>query len=330
MSAGPLVIVGDLLLDRDVIGEVERLCPEAPVPVLAEKSTVDRPGGAGLAALFAAYDDGLNRVNARREVVLIAPVSDDEAGERARELVAEAGVRLVALPLLGRISPVGAPPREALAAVAAAGAILASDYGRGAVAQPQLHAALAKRAGRVPLVWDPHPRGGPPVAGARLVTPNRAEAARFADAMGYGSASGPAETPGFGAVAGESGFGAVAETSGFGAVASHAVYLRRCWGARAVAVTLAERGAALADEEQAPLMVPTTFAAHGDPCGAGDRFASTAVAVLADGGSAFDAVATAVAVATAYVAAGGALALLAGATGATAPGSPADLQMLAS
>ncbi len=52
MSArrGPLVVVGDLLLDREVLGRVERLCPEAPVPVLAEESIMDRPGGRSPAA----------------------------------------------------------------------------------------------------------------------------------------------------------------------------------------------------------------------------------------------------------------------------------------
>ena len=44
--------VGDTLLDRDVEGVVNRLCPDAPVPVLDETAHVDRPGGAGLAAVL--------------------------------------------------------------------------------------------------------------------------------------------------------------------------------------------------------------------------------------------------------------------------------------
>ncbi len=51
---GPVVVLGDTLLDRDVEGLVNRLCPDSPVPVLDETSSVDRPGGAGLAAVFAA------------------------------------------------------------------------------------------------------------------------------------------------------------------------------------------------------------------------------------------------------------------------------------
>jgi len=44
----PLVVVGDVLLDRDVRGRVERLSPDAPVPVVDEEAVRSRPGGAGL------------------------------------------------------------------------------------------------------------------------------------------------------------------------------------------------------------------------------------------------------------------------------------------
>ena len=53
---GPLVVVGDALLDRDLEGTVERLSPDAPVPVVDAPVTRSRPGGAGLAALLAARD----------------------------------------------------------------------------------------------------------------------------------------------------------------------------------------------------------------------------------------------------------------------------------
>jgi rfaE bifunctional protein kinase chain/domain len=296
---GPVVVVGDLLLDREVLGAVERLCPEAPVPVLSEQSTVDRPGGAGLSALF------LTEELAGSEVVVVAAVSQDEPGDRLAELLAEAGVRLAWLPrrgptpekirmragehLLMRLdrgdgeSRVGPPPAETLAAIASARAVLVSDYGRGTASQPDIRAALADRARRVPLVWDPHPRGGPPVPGARLVTPNRGEAAAF-----------------------------LASTSLSADAAGAAVQLRRSWAANAVAVTLGDRGAVVSAGFRAPVPVPAPFAARGDPCGAGDRFASAAVAALADEVEVVDAVRVAVGAATAYVAAGGALALVRG------------------
>src|SRR5205823_3379855 len=67
-----LVVLGDCLLDRDLEGEVERLCPDAPVPVVDEPIPSSRPGGAGLAAALAAEDGN--------EVTLITALSRDEAG----------------------------------------------------------------------------------------------------------------------------------------------------------------------------------------------------------------------------------------------------------
>lgn len=302
---GPLVVVGDILLDREILGTVDRLCPEAPVPVLAERSVAERPGGAGLAALFAAAGSAgwtaagsagrrTGTRSAGREVLLVGAVGDDDAAARLRELLARCGVRLVELPLVGPTpekirlrsgerlllrldrgdgpSVVGQPSREAVAALRAAGALLVSDYGRGVASHPAVRRALAARGVDVPLVWDPHPRGGDPVPGADLVTPNLAEA------RGFLGRSGPVAEPAL------------------------ATGLRRRWGARAVAVTLGERGAVLAEAEGPPRAVPAPFAASGDPCGAGDRFAGTAVVELAAGAGTGEAVAAAVAAATRYVA----------------------------
>ncbi|HEU5110679.1 MAG TPA: cytidyltransferase-like protein, partial [Micromonosporaceae bacterium] len=71
---GLVVVVGDTLLDRDVDGTVTRIAPDAPAPVLDEADSTDRPGGAGLAALFAAgqgYD-----------VALITALAGDGGGAR--------------------------------------------------------------------------------------------------------------------------------------------------------------------------------------------------------------------------------------------------------
>ncbi len=58
-------------------------------------------------------------------------------------------------------------------ALAGAHTVLVADYGRGTAAAVRDELAAAAR--RVPLVWDPHPRGDAPVRGARIVTPNAAE-----------------------------------------------------------------------------------------------------------------------------------------------------------
>ncbi|WP_030423243.1 D-glycero-beta-D-manno-heptose 1-phosphate adenylyltransferase [Streptomyces sp. NRRL F-5065] len=285
----PLTVVGDALLDRDVTGSADRLAPDAPVPVIAECAEHLRPGGAALAACLAARDG--------REVTLITGAGDDEAGRALRELLPPR-VRLVALPLDGplpektRVLASGRPvvrldrgggrareaTAEARAALRSARAVLVSDYGRGAA--ETLRDLLAERP---PLVWDPHPCGGPPVPGTRLVTPAEKEAHGFAPPEGR-------------------------PDGGLRAAAHDAAALVRRWRTAAVAVTLGPRGALLSYGEH-PLLFPASAAHAGDACGAGDRFAATAAGMLADGALVGEAVEGAVGAAGAFVAAGGAGAL---------------------
>ena len=67
-------MVGDVVLDVDLVGRVERLSPDAPVPVVDVTGRRESPGGAGLAALLCAADGA--------RVTLVAPVADDAAGGR--------------------------------------------------------------------------------------------------------------------------------------------------------------------------------------------------------------------------------------------------------
>jgi rfaE bifunctional protein nucleotidyltransferase chain/domain/rfaE bifunctional protein kinase chain/domain len=308
-----LVVVGDALLDRDVLGVVERLSPDAPVPVVDQETVHARPGGAGLAAALAAGDG--------RQVTLVTAVARDAAGAELVAMLEDRGVDVVDLGLDGatpeklRIGPpgrpllrldrgggtrVGEPEAAARAAIGWAGAVLVADYGRGVAASAGIRAALAAAGG--PVIWDPHPRGPAPVAGVALATPNAAEAAAFAaDPAGDGVA----------------------------AVAWRARTLARRWDAGAVCVTCGARGAVLVEDDRAPLVVPAEPAPGGDPCGAGDRFASRAAAALADGASATDAVLAAVAAASRFVAAGGAASLARGRDDATPRPAGEDAPALA-
>ena len=81
-----LVVVGDALLDVDVEGTVDRLCPDAPVPVLDVVAEHARAGGAALAATMAARD-GV-------DVTLVSALSEDSVGERVRSLIGVPGVIL--------------------------------------------------------------------------------------------------------------------------------------------------------------------------------------------------------------------------------------------
>jgi D-beta-D-heptose 7-phosphate kinase/D-beta-D-heptose 1-phosphate adenosyltransferase len=290
--SGPLVVVGDALLDRDLDGTVERLSPDAPVPVVESPVDTPRPGGAGLAALLAAQDG--------RDVVLVTALAQDGAGQQLGALLRGAGVTVVDLGLDGATpekvrvrsggrsllrldhgGPAGQPgglSPDGERAIASAGAVLVADYGRGVAADAGVRAALSERV-RTPVVWDPHPRGPEPVVGVTLATPNGAEARHFAP--GHDGAPLTATT-------------------------GRARELLARWQATAVAVTLSGKGALLVTGEAPPLVVPAPQVPCPDPCGAGDRFASAAVGLLADGALPSEAVAGAVLAASTFVAAGGA------------------------
>jgi len=298
MSA--LVVVGDALLDRDLDGRAERLAPDAPVPVVDALEPHDRAGGAGLAATLAAA--------AGHAVTLVCALGDDVPGARVRDLLGEAGVSVCDLGLHGATpekvrvraggrallrldsggeargcGPLTSAARRALAA---ADAVLVSDYGRGVAGEPTVRAALSDL-GATTLVWDPHPNGPDPVPGCVLVTPNAGEAER-------------AEPP---RVAGS------AAASGGSSLAVHearARALRERWAAVNVCVTLGAGGAVLVAAAGPALAVPAPRIGAGDPCGAGDCFAATAGGRLAAGALPSEAVRAAVAAASAFVAAGGA------------------------
>ncbi|GAA2024469.1 hypothetical protein GCM10009756_13670 [Pseudokineococcus marinus] len=300
-----VVVVGDVVLDRDLDGVVERVAPDAPVPVVDLRATTESPGGAGLTALLVAAGRGDGRPastsgseDAGVDVVLVAPVGDDEDGERLRAALAAAdgSLELVALPHTGatrtktRVRAAGqslvrvdsggpgtpsAPDLDELRAVLArADVVLVSDYGAGTTHDPGVRAVLGAAAAAVPVVWDPHPRGGEPVHGCALVTPNLSEATRV---LG----------------------GAPRADDAAGALA-------RRWAARGVVVTAGERGAFLGLPGSEPVYVPAPVVAGGDPCGAGDRFAATAALALAHVAVLPEVVAAASADASAWVAGGGA------------------------
>jgi D-beta-D-heptose 7-phosphate kinase/D-beta-D-heptose 1-phosphate adenosyltransferase len=292
-----LLIVGDVLLDRDVEGHSERLCPDAPVPVVDQLASRPRAGGAGLAATLAAADGN--------PVTLVTALAPDPAGAEIARLLLTAGVDLIDLGLDGetpekiRVLEGGRPllrldrggggkvgsdlPAAVLqGALETASAVLVSDYGHGVAADRRVRRALVRRPSDQPLVWDPHPRGAAPLAGTSLVTPNGVEASGL--------------------------FGEDDEAPNLGEAGKLARALRQRWSVEAVAVTCGEDGAVLS-LGGSDVWGFSSDPVEGDPCGAGDRFAAEAALVLACGGDTELAVSTAVSVAAEFVAAGGAAAI---------------------
>lgn len=288
-----LVVVGDVLLDRDITGTADRLSPEAPVPVLTAARSTDRPGGAGLAAGLAARTPGWS-------VTLVCGIGQDQPGAHLRALLDDAGIEVINLATSGTtpvktrvratdrtllrfdtdtdplsLGPLPEPVRTRLAEAAA---VLVCDYGRGITSHNDLRQALTAAAADHPLVWDPHPKGTAPVPGTALAVPNTDEAHHFS---GH---------PGPRDLAGDT---------------ARAVQLLAAWPVKQVAITRGRDGAVLvADADGHPLAVPARSAA-GDTCGAGDQLAVTAAMTLAAGRLPSHAMATAVEAATSYVASGG-------------------------
>jgi D-beta-D-heptose 7-phosphate kinase / D-beta-D-heptose 1-phosphate adenosyltransferase len=289
--SGPVVVIGDVLLDVDLVGPASRLAPDAPVPVVTPVAEHRRPGGAGLVASW------LSR--RRSEVVLVAPFADDEAADEIAVLLGD-GIELIRLAWAGTtpvktrvraddhavvridrggaVGLIGPWPATARTAVAGASAVVVADYGLGVTAQAELRQVVGGHTARVPIVWDPHPRGAEPVAGVRLVTPNEAEAQRLT----------PSE-----------------RGTGWASAGRRAAQLVRRWSVGGVAVTLGRDGALLSVGDGAPLVVPAPVVRATDPCGAGDAFAAAAADALARGALPSEAVQAAVHAASEFVAGGG-------------------------
>ncbi|HXQ39890.1 MAG TPA: D-glycero-beta-D-manno-heptose-7-phosphate kinase [Candidatus Udaeobacter sp.] len=196
LSRARVLVLGDVMLDRYVYGEVERMSPEAPVPVLREKSQRAMPGGAGNVARNVAA------LGAR--ALLIGLVGDDGPGrELAAMLGEEPGIepRLIIDParhttlktrfVVGRQqllrvddeTPIHAARETAAALLSALQAslpavdiVLFSDYAKGVLSDDVLARAIAAVHGAGKrLIADPKSRDFTRYAGADLLTPNRQE-----------------------------------------------------------------------------------------------------------------------------------------------------------
>jgi len=191
LAGARLLVVGDVMLDRYWFGEVSRISPEAPVPVVKVERTEERPGGAANVARNA------SALGAR--VALLSVIGEDEAGESLRRLVeadriaanlhrdptitTTVKLRVIARQQqLLRIDFETAPSREVLADKLAAfrdllpryDVVILSDYGKGGLTHIERMIELARAAGKRVLV-DPKGDDYSRYRGANVVTPNRAE-----------------------------------------------------------------------------------------------------------------------------------------------------------
>jgi rfaE bifunctional protein kinase chain/domain len=186
-----VLVVGDVMLDRYWFGEVGRISPEAPVPIVKVDRVEERPGGAANVAR--------NAVALGAEVSLLSVVGRDEAGATLRRLLKRDRVTAllqtdpglhttIKLRVIGRqqqlvrIDFETPPSHEALASklrefqrlLRGADAVILSDYGKGGLTHIVNMIRMARDAGK-PVLVDPKGDDYSRYRGATLITPNRSE-----------------------------------------------------------------------------------------------------------------------------------------------------------
>jgi rfaE bifunctional protein kinase chain/domain len=186
-----VLVVGDAMLDRYLFGDVERISPEAPVPVVRVTREEARLGGAANVAL--------NVKSLGACVTLITVVGSDEPAAKLQQLLQDKGVKAilgtdpklytcVKLRVIGRAQQLvrvdfeNQPDHEILGdmlsdyerVLSEHDAVLFSDYGKGGLAHIPRMIELARAAGK-PVLVDPKGTDYTRYAGATVITPNRSE-----------------------------------------------------------------------------------------------------------------------------------------------------------
>jgi D-beta-D-heptose 7-phosphate kinase/D-beta-D-heptose 1-phosphate adenosyltransferase len=274
-----LLVVGDLMLDRFVMGDVERLSPEAPVPVLRVVSEEFRLGGA------ANVVHNIRTLGGR--VTACGIIGNDEAGKRIRGVLRRVGAstagvftdrkfqtiqksRIIASPHHQQIVRLDRENREPIHAATLkrlrefilqraerCDGVVLSDYGKGAV-HGELLAALAARVGKrkIICVVDPKKENFARYRRATLITPNKSEAA---DAAGID----------------------IRDEKTL--LAAGAKLLRR-WRAQGILITRGADGMSLFRPRRKPRHFPTEPRDVFEVTGAGDTVVAVCALVLACGG----------------------------------------------
>jgi D-beta-D-heptose 7-phosphate kinase/D-beta-D-heptose 1-phosphate adenosyltransferase len=266
-----VVVAGDVMLDQYLFGATSRISPEAPVPVVHVQQTDDRPGGAANVAV--------NLASLGVKTRLIGAVGDDAAASTLERLLQAQGIecdfaRVGDRPTITktRVQSRGqqlirldqenaAELRDSTladtlgAAVAGTGAVVLSDYGKGALTDVRRMIELCRKAG-VPVLVDPKGREFEKYRGATLLTPNQGE---------------------FEAVAGHCANDEELAARGWKMVEDLEL--------TALLVTRSEKGMMLLETGSEPLFLSTQAREVYDVTGAGDTVIATLAGALASGQS---------------------------------------------
>ncbi len=273
-----VLVVGDLMLDRYLWGEVVRISPEAPVPIVRLTRETDRVGGAGNVAA--------NLVGLGVETIVAGPVGVDAEGARLGALLTEAGIDTSGLvecadsPTVCKIRVIGghqqmlridrerpvqsSPASEQALTVRVLdlierrqpAAVVLSDYAKGALTAPICRAIIdSSRALGIPVLIDPKGRDISKYRGATTLTPNLQELSAMCGVLST-------------------------DTEGMLAAGEQLV---RELDLDFLALTRGEAGISLLRPGQPPLHLPVTARQVFDVSGAGDTVIATLAAGLVSG-----------------------------------------------
>jgi D-beta-D-heptose 7-phosphate kinase/D-beta-D-heptose 1-phosphate adenosyltransferase len=274
-----VVVLGDVMLDEFIWGDVSRISPEAPVPVVDVKRESTHLGGAAnvLANLLSLGAGGCvvgiigNDYAADR---IRLSLKEKSAGQRDEFLVAVEGrpttikTRIIAQHQMvvradrENRTPVNGEIEQriisgALAAMENAHALVVSDYDKGVITRRVLEAVLPEAYQRMPVLIDPKLRNFDWYQPATMVTPNHHEALRLTGVEDDSDA--PLQTA--------------------------ASRIREILSCDAVLITRGDRGMVLFERDNAPVKVKTAAREVFDVTGAGDTVIATLAAALAAGAS---------------------------------------------
>jgi D-beta-D-heptose 7-phosphate kinase/D-beta-D-heptose 1-phosphate adenosyltransferase len=267
-----VLVFGDVMLDRYWQGPTSRISPEAPVPVVKVQDIENRAGGAGNVAL--------NIATLGAKAALFGITGDDENANDLEYMLNTKGVdcgflrhdssptitklrilsrnqQLIRLDFEEAFHDVDLTPiyQQFDEQVAAAGAVILSDYNKGALIDPQRLIQAARKAG-TPVLVDPKGSDFSPYKGATLITPNLAE---FEAVVGYCKDD---ET---------------LLAKGKALLEEHDL--------TALLITRSEKGMTLIQRDAEPLTLPTRAREVYDVTGAGDTVISVLATSLAAGQS---------------------------------------------
>ena len=278
-----ILVLGDLMLDRFIRGAVERISPEAPVPVVRVEHEMDMPGGAANVAMNVRSLGGravvagiVGRDKSGDDLVRVL----DRAGISTRGVLRVKGVTTTEKTrILAERQQVVRVDREHPTRLSAAiletfaarigramkgctGAVI-EDYGKGVVRQPAIDAVCrAARALRIPVGYDPKDDRGIRVRGITVATPNCREAHVCSGLPPRGHVDNPMKDR---------------------TLKEAARRLMARWRTDALMITLGAQGIYLAVPDGKPVQIPTRAREVFDVSGAGDTVIATCLLALAAG-----------------------------------------------